>query len=183
MSRVGRLPILIPAGVSVELKDKEISVSKNNQKMVLKIHPDIEVVLNDNRIIVNRPSNMRAHRALHGLTRNLIYNMVNGINKPFEKNLEIVGVGYKAEVKGKDLELALGYSHPVKVNAPEGIEFSVDKQRMISIKGFDKQLVGEIAAEIRNLRKPEPYKGKGIKYANEHIRRKVGKSGATVGGK
>ena len=180
MSRIGKLPIWIPVGVSAEIKNREIIIQKNNQKLSFTIHPDVKVNIHDNKIIVERMSDLKEHRSLHGLTRSMIFNMVKGINEGFEKILEIRGVGYKADLKGKDLELSLGYSHPVKVKAPEGIEFMVEKQKMIKVKGADKQLVGEIAAEIRNFRKPEPYKGKGIRYMNEHIRRKVGKAGATV---
>ncbi|MDD4363320.1 MAG: 50S ribosomal protein L6 [Atribacterota bacterium] len=183
MSRIGKLPITIPEGISIVIKDNKISVKNNQQELDFEIHPEIKVIIEENKIIVERPSNSRAHRSLHGLTRNIIFNMVKGISEGFEKTLEIVGVGYRADLKGKDLELNLGYSHPIKVEAPDGIEFAVDKQKTIKVKGADKQLVGKIAAEIRKLRKPEPYKGKGVKYIDERIRRKVGKAGATVGSK
>lgn len=181
MSRIGKLPIQIPDGISVDNKNKILTVKKNNQELSCKINPDITVKIKDNQIIVERPSDLRQHRSLHGLTRNLIFNMIKGLNEGFEKTLEIVGVGYRADLKGKDLELSLGYSHPIKVKATEGIEFVVDKQKTITVKGADKQLVGKIASEIRNYRKPEPYKGKGVRYSDEQVRRKVGKSGATVG--
>jgi large subunit ribosomal protein L6 len=181
MSRIGKLPIPIPEGMTVEIKDKKITVKKNNQELSFTINPDIAVKIKDNQIVVERSSDLRLYRSLHGLTRNMIFNMVKGLNEGFEKNLEIKGVGYRADLKGKDLELSLGYSHPIKVKAPDGIEFIVDKQKMIKIKGADKQLVGKIAAEIRDYRKPEPYKGKGVRYVDEHVRRKVGKAGATVG--
>jgi large subunit ribosomal protein L6 len=181
MSRIGRLPVVIPEGVSVEIKDEEIIVSKNNQKLTFKFHADVKVNVEDNKIIVKRMSDLKEHRSLHGLTRNMIFNMVKGINEGFEKTLEIKGVGYRADLKGKDLELSLGYSHPIKFKAPEGIEFIVEKQKIVKVQGADKQRVGEIAAEIRNFRKPEPYKGKGIRYIDENVRRKVGKTGATVG--
>jgi len=181
MSRIGKLPVLIPDGVSAEIKDRKIIIQKNNQELAFTIHPDVKVNIKDNKIIVKRMSDLKEHRSLHGLTRNMIFNMVKGINEGFEKTLEIQGVGYRADLKGKDLELSLGYSHPVTVKTPEGIEFVVEKQKIIKVKGADKQLVGEIAAKIRNFRKPEPYKGKGIRYMNEHVRRKVGKAGATVG--
>jgi large subunit ribosomal protein L6 len=181
MSRIGKLPIPIPEGMTVEIKDEKITVKKNNQELSFTINPDIVVKIKDNQIVVERSSNLRLYRSLHGLTRNMIFNMVKGLNEGFEKNLEIKGVGYRADLKGKDLELSLGYSHPIKVKAPDGIEFIVDKQKMIKIKGADKQLVGKIAAEIRDYRKPEPYKGKGVRYTDEHVRRKVGKAGATVG--
>jgi large subunit ribosomal protein L6 len=181
MSRIGRLPVVIPEGVTVEIKDEEIMVSKNNQKLTFKFHADVKVNVEDNKIIVKRMSDLKEHRSLHGLTRNMIFNMVKGINEGFEKTLEIKGVGYRADLKGKDLELSLGYSHPIKFKAPEGIEFIVEKQKIVKVQGADKQRVGEIAAEIRNFRKPEPYKGKGIRYIDENVRRKVGKTGATVG--
>ncbi|MFW6148361.1 MAG: 50S ribosomal protein L6 [Atribacterota bacterium] len=183
MSRIGKLPIQIPSGVSVEIKDKKISVKKNDQELHFQIHPDVKVKIENEKIIVERISDLRVHRSLHGLTRNMISNMVKGISEGFEKTLEIKGVGYRADLKGKDLELSLGFSHPIKIKAPEGIEFIVDKQKTVKVKGIDKQLVGKIAAEIRNYRKPEPYKGKGVRYIDEHVRRKVGKAGATVGSK
>lgn len=181
MSRIGRLPIEIPEGVSVDIKNRKISVRKNNQELNFLIPTDIKVKIDDNRIIVERKSDLRTHRSLHGLTRNMIFNMVKGLSEGFEKTLEIKGVGYRADLKGNDLELSLGYSHPIRLQAPEGIEFIVEKQKIIKVKGADKQLVGKIASEIRNYRKPEPYKGKGIRYIDEHIKRKVGKAGATVG--
>jgi len=183
MSRIGKLPILIPEGISVEINNKKINIRKNNQELFFEIHPDIKVKIENSHIIVERTSNQKAHRSLHGLTRNMIFNMIQGISEGFEKTLEIIGVGYRADLKGKDLELSLGYSHPIKIKAPEGIEFIVDKQKIIKVKGADKQLVGKIAAEIRDYRKPEPYKGKGVRYIDEHVRRKVGKAGATVGSK
>jgi len=181
MSRIGRLPIPIPEGMTVDIKGKNIIVKKNNQELSFTINNDIEVKIKDNQIIIERSSDLILNRSLHGLTRNMIFNMVKGLNEGYEKTLEIKGVGYRADLKGKDLELSLGYSHPIKVKAPEGIEFVVDKQKIIKVKGADKQLVGKIAAEIRNYRKPEPYKGKGIRYIDEQVRRKVGKAGATVG--
>jgi large subunit ribosomal protein L6 len=183
MSRIGKLPIVIPEGVSVEVDNRTIKVHKDNQELFHQIPPGIKVKIEDHKIIVERLSDLRINRSLHGLTRNMIFNMVKGVNVGFEKILEINGVGYRADIKGKDLELNLGYSHPIKVIAPVGIEFIVDKQKTIKIKGAEKQLVGKIAAEIRDLKKPEPYKGKGIRYLDEHIRRKVGKAGATVGSK
>lgn len=183
MSRIGKLPVLIPEGVIVEVDNSVIKIKKDNKKLFHQLPPGIKVKIEDRKIIVSRLSDLRTHRSLHGLSRNLIFNMVKGVSEGFEKILEINGVGYRADLKGTNLELNLGYSHPIKIEAPEGIEFSVDKQKIIKIKGIDKQLVGKIAAEIRSLKKPEPYKGKGIKYIDEHIRRKVGKSGATVGSK
>ena len=181
MSRVGKLPIMIPKGVSVELNGKKIQVKKDNKQLNYTLNDKIEARIENNQIIVVRSDDTREQRALHGLSRNMIANMVEGLEKGFEKTLEIKGVGYRADLKGKDLELSLGYSHPIKVKAPEGIEFVVEKQKTIKVKGYDKQMVGEIAAEIRDFRKPEPYKGKGIRYTDEHVRRKVGKAGATVG--
>ena len=181
MSRIGKLPIPIPDGVSVDIKDKIIIIKKNSEELSFKINHDINVKVDDNKIIVERISDQRLHRSLHGLTRNMIFNMVKGVNEGFEKTLEIKGVGYRADLKGKDLELSLGYSHPIKLKAPQGIEFNVDKQKIIKVKGADKQLVGKIAADIRNYRKPEPYKGKGVRYIDEQVRRKVGKAGATAG--
>jgi large subunit ribosomal protein L6 len=181
MSRIGKLPIPIPDGVSVDIKDKIIIIKKNSEELSFKINHDINVKVDDNKIIVERISDQRLHRSLHGLTRNMIFNMVKGVNEGFEKTLEIKGVGYRADLKGKDLELSLGYSHPIKLKAPQGIEFIVDKQKIIKVRGADKQLVGKVAADIRNYRKPEPYKGKGVRYIDEQVRRKVGKAGATAG--
>lgn len=183
MSRIGKLPVTIPEGVLVEIDSNIVKVKKENQELFHQLPPGVKVTIKDNKIIVDRISDLRIHRSLHGLTRSLIFNMVKGVNEGFEKVLEINGVGYKADMKGADLELNLGYSHPIKIEPPAGIEFIVDKQRTIKVKGADKQLVGKVAAEIRSLKKPEPYKGKGIKYIDEHVRRKVGKAGAAVGGK
>lgn len=181
MSRIGKLPVLIPEGVEIEFNNRIFKVKKDKQELSHLIPPGIKVDIEDKRVIISRLSDLRTHRSLHGLTRSLLFNMVKGVSEGFEKVLEINGVGYRADMKGADLELSLGYSHPIKVVAPEGIEFLVEKQKTIKIKGSDKQLVGKVAAEIRSLKKPEPYKGKGIKYADEHIRRKVGKAGASVG--
>lgn len=183
MSRIGKLPVIIPEGVSVNIENNIITVKKDNQELTHQLPPGIRVKIEDQRIIFTRMNDMRVYRSLHGLTRSLVFNMVKGVSEGFEKILEINGVGYRADLKEKDLELNLGFSHPIKVEAPVGIEFAVEKQKTIKIKGSDKQLVGKIAAEIRSLKKPEPYKGKGIKYIGEHIRRKVGKAGAAVGGK
>ncbi len=183
MSRIGKLPVVIPEGISVEVNNSVIKIKKENKELSHQLPLGIRIKVENGKIIVERISDSNVHRSLHGLTRKIIYNMVKGVNEGFEKVLEINGVGYKADLKGKDLELNIGYSHPVRVIAPSGIEFSVDKQKIIKVKGADKQLVGKIAAEIRCLKKPEPYKGKGIKYLDEHIRRKVGKAGAAVGSK
>ncbi|WIF95578.1 50S ribosomal protein L6 [Caminicella sporogenes] len=178
MSRVGRKPITIPEGVQVTVDEKNV-VTVKGPKGELKqdINPDITVNINDNVITVERPSDNKTHRALHGLSRALIANMVEGVTKGFEKKLEIVGVGYRASKQGKKLNLTLGFSHPVEMEDPEGITTEVPSQTEIIVKGIDKQLVGNYAAKIRDLRPPEPYKGKGIRYAGEHIRRKEGKAG------
>ncbi len=177
MSRIGRQPIEIPSGVDVEIGDDSIVTVKGPRgTLAQRLHPDMRVVREDGSIRVERPSEESFHRSLHGLSRTLIANMVEGVTKGFEKRLQIVGVGYRAAMKGKDLEIAVGYSHPVVVTAPEGIEFEVPTPTSIVIQGNDKQAVGEIAAKIRKIRKPEPYKGKGIRYEGEHVRKKAGKA-------
>ncbi len=177
MSRIGRQPIEIPSGVDVEIGDDSIVTVKGPRgTLAQRLHPDMRVVREDGSIRVERPSEESFHRSLHGLSRTLIANMVEGVTKGFEKRLQIVGVGYRAAMKGKDLEIAVGYSHPVVVAAPEGIEFEVPTPTSIVIQGNDKQAVGEIAAKIRKIRKPEPYKGKGIRYEGEHVRKKAGKA-------
>lgn len=183
MSRIGKLPVIIPEGISVNIENNIISVKKNSKELSHQLPPGIGAKIEDQKILFTRASDVRLHRSLHGLTRSLVFNMVKGVSEGFEKILEINGVGYRADLKEKDLELNLGFSHPIKVEAPAGIEFTVEKQKTIKVKGYDKQLVGKIAAEIRSLKKPEPYKGKGIKYIDEHIRRKVGKAGAAIGAK
>ena len=178
MSRIGKMPITIPKGVKVELNNNKIKVSGERGALEINIHPDIQVKVEEDKIYVSRPSDGRFHRSLHGLSRSLINNLVEGVFSGFEKTLEIQGVGYRAALEGGKMVLQIGYSHPIKVDTPKGIEFEVEKQKIIKIKGFDKQLVGETAAKIRSLRKPEPYKGKGIRYIDEVVRRKVGKTGA-----
>jgi large subunit ribosomal protein L6 len=153
-----------------------VSVKGPRGSLEQSFHPDMRIVLEDSTLRVERPSEERLHRSLHGLTRTLVWNMVEGVTKGYEKRLEIVGVGYRAVLKGADLELALGFSHTVAVPAPPGIEFEVPVPTRITIRGIDKQLVGEVAAKIRKLRKPEPYKGKGIRYEGEHVRKKAGKA-------
>ncbi|MDI6776443.1 MAG: 50S ribosomal protein L6 [Syntrophales bacterium] len=176
MSRVGRKPIQVPGGVRVHQGDGVIKVDGPKGTLSMKLPQHVEVTLDNGTIVVKRLSDDRTGRSYHGLVRTLIGNMVAGVSTGFEKNLEISGVGYRAEVKDTILKLAVGYSNPVKYQIPEGVNIKVDKQVSISVSGIDKQLVGRVAAEIRALKKPEPYKGKGIKYAGEQVRRKVGKS-------
>lgn len=177
MSRIGRLPITVPAGVDVKVDGNTITVKGSKGELSQDVVGDITVEVEDNTITVVRSSEEREARSLHGLTRSLINNMVVGVSEGFKKDLEIVGTGYRVQAKGADLEFALGYSHPIPVKAPEGITFTVEGANKVSVSGIDKQLVGETAAKIRKLRKTDPYKGKGIKYAGEHIRRKAGKAG------
>jgi large subunit ribosomal protein L6 len=178
MSRIGRLPVVIPPKVEVQIEGNLIKVSGPKGSLEFKYPMDIDVSMENGIINVKRPSDDRTHRALHGTTRALIHNMVTGVSTGFERVLEINGVGYRAEVQGKNLVLNLGYSHPIVVEAPAGINFDVDlKTRQIKISGPDKQKVGQMADDIRNFRPPEPYLGKGIKYLEEKIRRKAGKSG------
>jgi len=178
MSRIGKMPITIPKGVKVELNNNNIKVSGERGTLEINIHPDIQVKIREDKIYVSRSSDSRLHRSLHGLSRALINNMVKGVSLGFEKILEIQGVGYRAVLEDGKMTLQLGYSHPISIKPPEGIEFEVEKQKKIKIKGISKQLVGETAAKIRLLRKPEPYKGKGIRYIDEVVRKKVGKTGA-----
>jgi large subunit ribosomal protein L6 len=175
MSRIGRKPIPVPASVTVSIEPEVVRVSGPRGELSERVHRDITVEQRDGELVVTRPTDRGEHRALHGLTRSLVANMVEGVTTGFQKALEIQGVGYRAALKGKDLELALGYSHPVSIAAPEGIEFEVPQPTRIIIKGNSKQAVGEIAANIRKQRPPEPYKGKGIRYEGEYVARKVGK--------
>jgi large subunit ribosomal protein L6 len=175
MSRIGRKPIAVPDAVSVEVGPGRVAVKGPKGELVQALSTDMKVEQSDGVLTVARPTDRGEHRALHGLTRSLIANMVEGVTDGFEKRLEIQGVGYRAQLKGKNLELALGYSHPVSVEAPEGIDFEVPQPTEIVIRGIDKQLVGQVAADIRKRRPPEPYKGKGIRYRGEHVARKVGK--------
>ena len=175
MSRIGKLPIPVPDGVSVEIAPELVSVKGPKGELSERIDRDMKVEQQDGTVVVTRPSDRGEHRALHGLTRTLISNMVAGVTEGFEKRLEIQGVGYRAALKGKNLELALGYSHPVAIEAPEGIEFEVPQPTEVVVRGIDKQLVGQVAADIRKRRPPEPYKGKGIRYKGEQVLRKVGK--------
>jgi large subunit ribosomal protein L6 len=175
MSRIGRKPIPVPAGVSVSVDPELVSVKGPRGQLSERKNRSIEVREEDGQLIVTRPTDRAEHRALHGLTRSLVANMVEGVTTGFSKTLEIQGVGYRAQLQGKDLVLALGYSHPVPIKAPDGIEFEVPQPTRIVVKGNDKQVVGEIAAIIRKQRPPEPYKGKGIRYQGEYVARKVGK--------
>jgi large subunit ribosomal protein L6 len=175
MSRIGRKPIPVPDSVTVEVGPGRVSVKGPKGELAQRLSSDMKVEQADGVVTVARPTDRGEHRALHGLTRSLIANMVEGVTDGFEKRLEIQGVGYRAQLKGKNLELSLGYSHPVAIEAPEGIEFEVPQPTEIVIRGIDKQLVGQVAADIRKRRPPEPYKGKGIRYRGEHVARKVGK--------
>ncbi|HEX7355174.1 MAG TPA: 50S ribosomal protein L6 [Mycobacteriales bacterium] len=177
MSRIGRLPIPVPAGVDVTISGPEVTVKGPKGTLSHTVAEPIIVEQGEGVLTVARPDDERRNRALHGLTRSLVANMVTGVTDGYSKTLEIVGVGYRVQARGKDLEFALGYSHPVPVPAPEGISFTVESPTRLTVTGIDKQLVGEVAANIRKLRKPDPYKGKGVRYAGEVIRRKVGKTG------
>ncbi len=182
MSRIGKQPIPVPAGVTIAIEPERVTVNGPKGELSERIHRDIMVEraprqddADGEELLVRRPTDRGEHRALHGLTRTLVANMVQGVTDGFEKRLEIQGVGYRAQLRGRDLELALGYSHPVSVKAPDGIEFEVPQPTRIVVRGASKQQVGEVAAYIRKQRKPEPYKGKGIRYEGEYVARKVGK--------
>ena len=177
MSRIGKLPIDIPAGVTVSVADRVVTVKGAKGELTLTVAQPIDVKVEDNQVVVTRPDDERASRALHGLTRTLINNDIIGVSQGYSKGLEIVGTGYRVQQKGQSLELALGFSHPVTVEPPAGISFSVEGNNKITVSGISKQAVGECAANIRKIRKPEPYKGKGVRYAGEQIRRKAGKAG------
>lgn len=177
MSRIGKLPVLIPAGVEATIDGKTVTVKGPKGQLSREFHQEINIVKEENEISVTRPSDQKFHRSLHGLTRALIQNMVDGVSKGFVKNLELVGVGYRASKQGDKLVLTVGYSHPVELNPGKELEVEVPAPTKISIKGIDKELVGAFAAKVRAVREPEPYKGKGIKYEGEKIRRKVGKAG------
>ena len=177
MSRIGKKPIKIPDGVEVTISGNHIKVKGPKGELEQTIHHAMEVKQEDGELIVNRPTESKTHKSLHGLSRSLLANMVEGVTKGFEKRLEIVGVGYRAQKSGNDLTLNVGYSHPVTIEAPEGIDIDVPKNNQIVVKGINKAEVGQLAARIRDVRKPEPYKGKGIRYQDEEITRKVGKAG------
>ncbi len=176
MSRIGKQPIPVPSGVEVAINGNEVSVKGPKGTLTQTFDKDMIIELEDGAIVVKRPSDERRHRSLHGLTRTLIANMVQGVSEGFQKELEIVGVGYRAALKGSDLDLSLGFSHPVVIKPEEGITFEVPAPTKIVVKGIDKQRVGQVAAEIRKIRPPEPYKGKGVRYVGEHVRRKLGKA-------
>ena len=175
MSRIGRQPIAVPAGVTVAIDPEIVRVNGPKGELFERIPRDITVAQDGEQLVVTRPTDRGEHRALHGLVRSLVANMVVGVTDGYEKRLEIQGVGYRAALRGRDLELALGYSHPVSIKAPQGIDFEVPQPTRVVVRGIDKQLVGETAANIRKQRPPEPYKGKGIRYEGEYVARKVGK--------
>lgn len=177
MSRVGKKPIAIPSGVEVKLDGTKLTVKGPKGTLEKEIHPDMNITIAENEIVVERPTDNKEHRALHGTTRSVISNMVEGVSKGFEKGLELVGVGYRANKSGNKVVLNVGYSHPVEIEPIDGIELDVPSQTSIVVKGIDKERVGQVAAEIRSVRKPEPYKGKGIRYQGEYVRRKEGKTG------
>ena len=177
MSRIGKAPITVPSGVDVSIAGRTVTVKGPKGTLARDIPGEIVVRKEDTTIFVERPNDERQNRALHGLSRTLVNNMVLGVTDGFTKELEIVGVGYRAEAQGTNLRLALGFSHPVVVPAPEGISFEIPAQTKVIVKGIDKELVGQVAADIRSIRKPEPYKGKGVRYLNERVVRKAGKTG------
>jgi large subunit ribosomal protein L6 len=177
MSRIGRLPIAIPAGVEVKVDGRAVTVKGPKGELVLSVASPIEVAVEEGQILVTRPDDERESRSLHGLTRTLIANDIVGVTEGYSKGLEVVGTGYRVTAKGSAVEFALGYSHPITIDPPAGISFAVEGNTKLTVNGISKQAVGEVAANIRKLRKPEPYKGKGVRYAGEVIRRKAGKSG------
>ena len=182
MSRIGRLPITIPAGVEVTLVGRAIKVKGPKGTLARDLHPDMTVVHEADSLLVSRPTEGKMHRQLHGLTRTLVANMVEGVTTGYRKGIEITGVGYRATKIGEKLQLNLGYSHPIEIDPPSGISFEVENPTRLAVVGIDKELVGQIAAKVRSTRKPEPYKGKGVRYSGEVIRRKAGKAGK-IGGK
>jgi large subunit ribosomal protein L6 len=182
MSRIGRLPIAVPSGVDVTIDGRNVTVKGPKGTLSRSLHPDITVTREDAALVVTRPTEQKTHKQLHGLTRTLVNNMVVGVTDGYRKGLEITGVGYRAALSGKKLQLNLGYSHQVEIDPPEGISFELENPTRLAVVGIDKELVGQIAAKVRSTRKPEPYKGKGVRYAGEYIRRKAGKAGK-IGGK
>ncbi len=177
MSRIGRLPIDIPAGVEVKIDGSAVTVKGPKGELSLTVATPIAVAVEDGQVLVSRPDDERESRSLHGLTRTLIANQIVGVTDGYSKGLEVVGTGYRVQAKGNSVEFALGFSHPITVDPPAGITFTVEGNNKLTVSGIDKQAVGEVAANIRKLRKPEPYKGKGVRYAGEVVRRKAGKSG------
>ena len=176
MSRIGKQPVAVPKGVDVALDGATLKVKGPKGELSMAVHPEMSVAIEDGEVRVSRPSDVNRHRALHGLTRSLVANMVEGVTQGFSRTLEIVGVGYRADKRGKSLTLALGFSHPIEFDPPAGIDLDVPNQTTIVVQGADKQLVGQVAAEIRGFRPPEPYKGKGVRYQGEQVRRKAGKT-------
>jgi large subunit ribosomal protein L6 len=182
MSRIGRLPIAVPSGVDVTIDGRQLTVKGPKGTLTRTLHPDMRVSQEDGTLVVARPTEQKTHKQLHGLTRTLVNNMVVGVTDGYRKGLEITGVGYRAALSGRKLTLNLGYSHPIEIDPPEGISFEVENPTRLAVVGIDKELVGQVAAQVRSTRKPEPYKGKGVRYAGEYIRRKAGKAGK-IGGK
>jgi large subunit ribosomal protein L6 len=178
MSRIGKKPVTVPQGVTLDLKGSEVAVKGPKGELRRQLHPEMQLALADGIFTVTRPSEEQKHKALHGLTRTLVQNMIDGVSKGFTKTLEIQGVGYKAEAKPYGVNLIVGFSHPVKYEAPKGIKISVENNTVVKIEGADKEIVGQVAAELRAVRPPEPYKGKGVRYQGEQVRRKAGKTGA-----
>ena len=177
MSRIGRLPIAVPSGVDVTIDGRQVTVKGPKGSLTRTLHPDMRISQEDGSLVVTRPTEQKTHKQLHGLTRTLVNNMVVGVTDGYRKGLEITGVGYRAALSGRKLTLNLGYSHPVEIDPPDGISFEVENPTRLAVVGIDKELVGQIAAQVRATRKPEPYKGKGVRYAGEYIRRKAGKAG------
>ncbi len=182
MSRIGRLPIAVPSTVDVTIDGRQLTVKGPKGTLSRALHPDITVTREEGTLVVTRPTEQKTHKQLHGLTRTLVNNMVVGVTDGYRKGLEITGVGYRAALNGNKLTLNLGYSHPIEIDPPAGISFEVENPTRLAVVGIDKELVGQIAAQVRSTRKPEPYKGKGVRYAGEKIRRKAGKAGK-IGGK
>jgi large subunit ribosomal protein L6 len=182
MSRIGRMPVTVPSSVEVTIDGRRITVTGPKGTLTRDLHPDITVSREDGQLVVTRPTEQKTHKQLHGLTRTLVNNMVVGVTDGYRKGLEITGVGYRASKNGEKLQLNLGYSHPIEIDPPQGISFEVENPTRLAVIGIDKELVGQVAARVRATRKPEPYKGKGVRYAGEVIRRKAGKAGK-IGGK
>jgi large subunit ribosomal protein L6 len=182
MSRIGRLPVPVPSGVDVSIDGRRLTVKGPKGELTRELHPDMLVAREDDRLVVTRPTEQKHHKQLHGLTRTLVNNMVMGVTTGYRKGLEITGVGYRAALVGQKLQLSLGYSHPVEIEPPAGITFELENPTRLAVVGIDKELVGQVAATVRSSRKPEPYKGKGVRYAGERVRRKAGKAGK-IGGK